>query len=251
MFERIKQYLRNLFGSRDEDSEGITQEDSPSLETLSVKPLILCGPEYDEATKIIGSWLNDLEIPEGVKTYPAIGQDVTRETVIDLLEQTRGTRGVKIFAGHGSDDALLGPPYDGCTREVVDGREFSVVYDAAMLNRGPSALFAFCCKSAKKLGTRFMELPGRSFLGYEGNIGYDLTNEECINVWRKIIHLISKEIVEDGAITEAHEASLQSLYDDAIEYFMSGPGRNNDRNVETLIVLTKHKSFLKRFGGTT
>ncbi len=221
----------------------------PALNELP-KSLILCGPDYgDGATEILGRCLEEITVAEGIKVFYEIGKDVTRERIIQNLNETKGYNRIKIFVGHGATNALLGPVYDGCLKEVIEGKEFSKLYDDQLVNREISSLFAFCCNSSQILGPLFTSHPGRTYLGYSVNIGYDLSNDECTNIWKQIILLISEEIVRDGTITDRHENSLRQLYTDAIAYFMSGKGENNDSRLNMLIGLIRHRQYLQRYGG--
>ena len=229
------------------ETNALLEPQRPDKASLKV---MLWSPEYDEATGIMGKWLDRMPVPVGVRTYCAIGKDVTRGRFEETLAEADGMPHVQIFAGHGSPNALLGPIYDQCNRVVVDECEFAALYDDESPRDGPAALFAFCCKSAQKLGPLFASSEGNSFLGYTENIGYDLDNEECQDVWKKIVYLITADIIKEGQITKRHNDVLLSLYDDAISYFRDGPGKGNDRDLETIIMLMKHKKFLKRIGGT-
>ena len=244
-----------LFRSRGRESQARVKPQPTTLEPHANRTLptsvIIWGPEYDEATQIIGSWLDEIPVPKGMSKHSAIGKDINKDDFNQILDETEGTNRIKIFGGHGSPDALLGPVYENCARTVIDGNEFAVLYDETSIRDGSAALFAFCCKAGGKLGIRFAESGERTFLGYDGNIGYDLDNEECQKVWGTIIQIVSREIIKDGEIAKKHEDLLRKLYDEALEYFRDGQGKENDRALETVILLMQHKKFLRRIGGSS
>jgi hypothetical protein len=231
---------RRLWGTK-------SSEQSPShLKSV----VILCGPEYpEEAAGLLGRALNNVSFPKEVEVFKEFGEGVTRERLEQILKQTEGTNQIKIFVGHGTDEALLGPDYAGCKGQLVESTAYSRLYDRDLVNTETGCLFAFCCNSAAELGPYFSAAPGRTFLGFDNLIGYELSNEECVTVWTKIIQLISEEIVRDGYVSERHEESLRQLYTDAIDYFRNGDGKKNDSKLEMILCLINHKRFLKRFGG--
>ncbi|MEQ1762133.1 MAG: hypothetical protein ABL984_03200 [Pyrinomonadaceae bacterium] len=212
--------------------------------------VILCGPEYpDEAAGMLGRALDQIALPPDIEVFKEVGRGVTRERLAQILQQTQGSNQIKIFVGHGTDDALLGPNYAGCVGEFIESKEYSKLYDRDLVNSENACLFAFCCNSASALGEHFSSAPGRTFLGFDNLIGYELANDECVTVWTKIIQLISEEIVRDGRVSAAHEESLKQLYTDAIDYFRNGDGRRNESKVEMMLCLINHRRYLKRFGG--
>lgn len=211
--------------------------------------VLLLGPAYeDDPANLLAEALRDITLPPGIDVYTEIGILLTRERVEEILEATRGKNRIKIFIGHGTDGALLGESYEGCIGVYVDGRQYSKLYDTDLLSSECACLFAFSCSTAKDLGAKFA-VGENTYMGFNNLIGYELSNEECSLVWRKIIQLTAEEIIRDGHISDFHEDSLSRLYSDAIDHFQNGPGRKNDSNLEMLICLLTHKKHLKRFGG--
>ena len=208
--------------------------------------VLLWGAGRNDGSGIMCEWLNDISSPQDVPRHVAVGKSVTRDDILNTLRDTENTRRVKIFCGHGYEDSLLGATYSGCQVLTLDGDDYSVLYDPSMVSDCPSALFAFCCKAAKKLAADFVSPGGRTFLGYAENIGYDLFNEECQQTWKDIVTKVAEEVIKDGEIKKKHHDLLMRLYDDAIDHYMSGPGKENDRALDMAMYLIRHQKYLRR-----
>jgi hypothetical protein len=224
----------------------VEQEAARPAEPQRPLSLILWGAGREDGSGIMCEWLKDINSPPDVTRHVVVGKSVTRDDILGTLRDTEHARRVKVFCGHGYDDFLLGATYPGCDTFTLDGEDYSVLYDASMVSDCPSAMFAFCCKAAKKLAADFVSPGGRTFLGYVENIGYDLFNEECQRTWKDIITKVAEEVVKDGEIKKKHHDLLVRMYDDAIDHYMSGPGRDNDRALDMAMYLIRHQKYLRR-----
>jgi hypothetical protein len=244
----LKRILRALaFWRHNAEPEPLTEEQNQLAGNFDQpRSLLLWGAGREDGSEVMIEWLREIESPPDISRHSVIGKTVTRNDIAQSLEHTIDSRRVKVFCGHGSEDALLGSPYDGCQMVTLNGESYSVLFDATMISDHPSALFAFCCKSASKLGNDFVSPGGRTFLGYAENIGYDLSNEECQQSWKNIITRVAEEIVKDGEIKRKHLELLNSLYDEAIEQYMYGAGKNNDRALDMAMYLLRHQKYMRR-----
>src|SRR5437764_193139 len=105
------------------------------------RSVMLIAPAYDSVTRATCNWLR-LRVPRGVRRYMSLGLRVSRADMENALELTKGLSNVKIFFGHGTEDALLGPPAGDESDLVVNGKSFSIIYDSEMIGADPDALFA-------------------------------------------------------------------------------------------------------------
>jgi hypothetical protein len=177
------------------------------------------------------------------------GSEVTRETVMNMLEYGAGRGSVAIFCGHGLAYALLGPPCEPDI-EIYRGKKHSRVYDSQSLDFGPESLFAFCCNAGKGLGPMFASLPGRAFLGYTAEIGLDVENEDYVKIWRGIVQGVSTEIIKDGCVLPQHERLLRNLYQAALEWFREERKDPTLGDLGMLMYILRHRKLLCRYGGT-
>lgn len=175
-------------------------------------------------------WLSSLKTPPGIARYFITGPQASRAEVDRVLSATRGLKRIKVFLGHGTRDALLGQPQGNANDVVSDGKSYSVLYDSSMTSENPSALLAYGCNAAQKLGKDFSARPMHSFLGFKGEVILLLADdeqEECMQVWKDIIQKVTSRIIKDGAILPRHAATLHDLYDRHLAYFQKGRGKTN------------------------
>jgi hypothetical protein len=212
---------------------------------------------YDSASQTalpmqhVVEWLSRLKMPPGIARYFITGPQASRAEVERVLSSTRGLKRVKVFLGHGTRDALLGSP-QGDTNDIVsDGKPYSVLYDSGMTSANPSALLAYGCNAAQKLGKDFSALPMHSFLGFEGEVILLLADdeqEECMRVWKDIIQKMATRIIRDGAILPKHAEILRNLYDRHLAYFQKGRGKNNREDALFMnLILNGQRENLRKY----
>jgi len=189
--------------------------------------VIVWIPSYDSGPSPLERLLDGLEIPWEAKRCFEKGPHVSRDTIVRNLRDTEGYERVKIFLGHGTKNALLGPGEGKETDLFSDDAAFSAIYDEGLINPNPSALFAFCCHSGLELGPAFCKSPARSFLGYRTRIYVPLFDKDCRAVWQEIIRGIVSEIVRDGVITARHVHRLKELYANCLSDYLVGPGKKD------------------------
>jgi hypothetical protein len=207
------------------------------------------APLYDLRTQGTANWLN-LKLPRGVTPYVSLGQLFSRQEMQNSLSVTSGLKRVKVFFGHGTNDALLGPPQGTNADILVNGKKFSIVYDSSMITTNPAALFAFCCNAGVELGKDFSQPADRSFLGFTSDIFvvFDEDDKECSDVWKTIIREVSTQIIKDGKITLKHEELLSRLYDQYLSYFQHGKGSHNEENAFYMILsLNEQRTSMCRY----
>ena len=197
-------------------------------------------PSYDSDPSPMERWLDGLWYPWGTKRCAEKGPNLRRDTVVRHLRETEGFERVKIFLGHGTTDALLGPAEGNESDLFSNDTSYSAIYDEELINSNPSALFAFCCFSGIDLGPNFCKEPGRSFLGYRAEIYVPLLDKQCRDEWRTIIRIIASEIIRDGVIDDRHAGRLKALYDHYLNHYIVGPGR---KNTEVSLYMAMHMNW--------
>lgn len=201
------------------------------------RAVIVWVPSYDPNPSPLERLLDGMEFPWGAKRYFEKGPNVNRDRVIRNLRDTEGYERVKIFLGHGTQDALLGPGEGQETDILSNNGTFSAIYDKGLVNTNPSAMFAFCCDSGVELGPDFCNnSPERSFLGYKTRIYVPLFDKDCQAVWRRIIRGITSEIIRDGAVDARHEHRLKELYATCLSDYIVTHGKR-DPDVALLMAM--------------
>jgi hypothetical protein len=176
-----------------------------------------------------------------------MGPVLNRKDIVLALDGLNGARSMAIFFGHGIATALLGPPRAEETSVVSGQGTHSQIYDDDLVERGPNALFAFCCLVGRDLGPRFGKLSDRSFLGYDDYLPIDLMNEECVETWKSIVQRISKQLIQDKDIRDEHEMQLRRSYETALAYYNSGDGKDNQEHIEMQMYILRHLKALRRY----
>lgn len=189
----------------------------PGREVLSEPTVLLWSPLYDddERTQYLNTWLQELRQALEEEQTVVVGPHATREEALNSLSETRGAVIIKVFCGHGNDDALLGPPDEGSTLVSIGSQRHAIWYHESMIEPlagGAVSLFAFCCRTANKLGKRFGSFPNRFFLGYNADLPFELTEKEYEDSYRRIIHTIVREIARERSVSDRHRVRLRELY---------------------------------------
>ena len=180
------------------------------------KDVILIGFDYDKETKIVYEWIAD---PNFLNSLPNV--EITRFHNGNAQEQkllgnqlkANKSNSIEIFCGHGSDDALLGPPLSGASVP-------SKFYSIDMITNFPSSLFAFCCHSGKFFGL-FYSVSGeeKKFMGFTNRIQVlPFLRDEL----KEIFQTVAISIVSDGGINEKHEKQFKDLITQLMENIEKG-----------------------------
>jgi hypothetical protein len=211
--------------------------------------VILCSPSYTPLTNYTGKWLEDVPVPSGLIEHRLTGAPVSLRELIG--DHTGGPRKhITIFCGHGIDDALLGPPLnDSGDLEDYEGARHSILYSTEPFEPNPKVLFAFCCNSATKLGTKFTATADASFLGFEGELSFVTCDEQCRDTLRIIVKRMAKRIIIDRDISHKHKKMLERFYDQAYNYYLNGKGRKNEYWWLMTLSLLQQKSLIRRYKG--
>lgn len=202
---------------------------------------MLWAPVCDPITQETSMWAR--EIATNRDEIQALIGSVSRSQIEQALAESPRDA-VACFLGHGLDGALIGHPFEYSD----NGPAASAVFDASLLRSVPRSLFAYCCDSGMSLGPVFDQTETASFLGFNTKIGVCVSNLECRKTWVKLLQGIVDEIVIDKRISEAHAALLRRLYDEAIGYYRSGRGKDNDSGLLMQMYLTRQKGSLVYFG---
>jgi hypothetical protein len=210
--------------------------------------VVFWAPAYDTFTSETSKWLVEISrTPDNGADSCIAGATICRHDVEETLGRHNELTDVAILCGHGTEDALLGPPVGD--EIVVDDTRHSILYSVDMVGLGPRNLFAFCCMSGTVLGLAFSTVPGRRFLGFVGKIPLNITNEECIDTWKSIVQKTAIQIALEGTLTKSVEKALRQRYDLAYSYYSNGPGRNNDQALMMCAQLLRHRKLLRLYGG--
>jgi hypothetical protein len=179
-------------------------------------PVLVWGPAYDPLTIVMEPWLRELE---SASVDCLFGDQVRRDRVELSVRNNPG--GLAIFCGHGTTDALLGPPVQPYVIGYGDSKH-SRIYDISTVPLGPKWMFAFCCAAGSELGATFSSFEGRVFLGYSEEIGVDFRDAERVEVWKDIVLAAARRMIQDGGITPAHLDVLRDSYDRALTHVKDG-----------------------------
>lgn len=205
--------------------------------------VLLWGPGYDRLTFHTSEWIDRLAAELQLSDHALVGDSVSRENVIRSLAQTKGMRRVKIFFGHGVEDALLGPPQKTAAGAVSRFAGHSSLYDQALiepLDQGESSLYAFCCRAGVILGQEFGSSSRRAFLGYQIDLPLEIGNPGCLAAWQRVTSTITIEIIEAGRIYPEHRSRLEDLYREEIDRFVAGADKSNDKRLIMMMYLRRH-----------
>lgn len=157
------------------------------------------------------------------------GWEVGKSEIEASLHQLEGLSTIAIFLGHGTAEALLGPP--SASDELSTEVHYSVIYDRTLISRGPRQLFAFCCLAGRILGAEVAAISSRSFLGYTDNISIDAVTPNCSRMWLHILQEVVNEIVKTRSIDQSHRQLLTKLYEEAFWYYQEGEGKDDDERI--------------------
>jgi hypothetical protein len=194
--------------------------------------IIGIAPAYDNLTKIMTTWLQELE---GID-YQIAGPQVERMTVESAFREA--SPGLGIFFGHGDFDSLLGPPQQTHLVECA-GMQHSRIYDDGTIEAGPEYFFAYCCRAGLNLGAMFGSRGSqRAFMGYRDEIGVDFRPEtKDRDVFRSIVLGVVRVMIRDGHISQQHKSMMEKVYDEAISGLKAGIVRSYLREQKKLLCL--------------
>jgi hypothetical protein len=209
--------------------------------------VIVWAPAYDGDSERVAHWLDDLSIPWGATQCLSIGTNLNRHTVLADLRKTAQLRRIQVFLGHSNSDSLLGPP-QGDSLDILEGDSpYAPIYDAAMMDDNPGALFAFGCNAGNQLGKDFSKPQEGSFLGFSAEIFIPVLDSNCRKTWRDIIRKLIDEIIKGRSILAEHEELLRILYEKAMHYYSEGEGQNNENAFYYVLQLNWQNESIVRF----
>lgn len=232
-FKRLKRFLLMVFGLHPR-----TRIPSSSC------TLLIWVPTYDLLTQHMSLWIEDLEVPTNVVPVSIIGGTVTKESVQESLLGIKVKPAITLFLGHGCKHALLGAPQGTLTDILINGSEHAPIYEQDMFDKGPDAIFAFCCSAGSGLGPDFADRSGGAFLGYDDEIPLNLMDEVCDASWKRIVHGITAQLMGHGTILPEDEQYLRSLYESEFHYFRDGDGRRNEQSVLMQMYLLRQRNLI-------
>lgn len=208
--------------------------------------VLLWAPAYDELTRHVSSWFQGIRLLDEVPKQANIGNTISQKEIADILQATQAQKTIKIFGGHGTSNALLGPPHPNHPKISLNGRSHSILYTADMTLSDTSCLFAFACEAGQLLGEDFCSSNDRSFLGYKNTLFFEVANQECIDSWRTVFQTMASKIARTGKILPEYEQHLKDLYYREFLYFENGVGKKNNRRFLMLMYLDQHRDSTVR-----
>ncbi len=203
----------------------------------------LCATPYDDISKFLSGLFNDFPtLPKPTRLF-TMKRATSYEQLMESVEGDK-TEVVLVFSGHGSSNALLGPPK---TISNSAGVEPSNFYDLDQFELGPGALVAFCCSSGAVLGEAFKEASDRAFIGFVAPIGFVTAEGVYFTAWQKILHQSTLKIISSSQSRELR-TFVRGLYLDAYHYFKSEEGQKNEWWFWMTLLIRGHLDALRVHG---
>ena len=192
--------------------------------------VLVCAPKYDALTVFTSSLAEGFQSTYGYPKSIILDKPTTLYKLLDDLLIEDKTEIVLVFTGHGTPDALLGPPGSDSDIRTSQGSH-SVFYNSGHRVQGIRVIIAFCCSSAEKLGD-YVASQGTIFLGYKERIGFILKEGDYKDWPQRILQAISEQAFElnEGSSLGKREAkqAIKDLYLEAYNYFKTGKGKANE-----------------------
>jgi hypothetical protein len=180
--------------------------------------ILLVSPVRDKLTEYTAGLLADppdlgaptvLCRPEHPVTYD--------EQLSQLSIDPSSTEVVLIFCGHGRAYSL----------DVPGGSADTPFFDQRDVLAGPRFLLAFCSNAGAELGAAYeRQTRGRTFVGFDSEIGFVMAGGEYASTWRKIMFGITLAMLS-ATDRVTLEKSVIGLYKDALSFFSSEQGRKH------------------------
>lgn len=189
-----------------------------SLADVRELVILLVAPSHDALTEYTSKLLEDFP-PLG---SPTILCKIKRPTSYDELLSLHSinpltTDVALIFSGHGDDSSLQGPGEDGDALDYTMPR--SHFFDQTDVLTGPKHLLAFCSKAALDLGATYeRKTNGRTFIGFDEEIGLVIKDGVYADWWRRILHGLASAML-NASDTVTPEKLVQALYNEALSFF--------------------------------
>ena len=227
----------------------MSNETSTSLRELpggGTSVALLCAAPHDDISNFLSTLLDgfpDLGMHSNVFK---VEEPIAYRKIVESLSLREGTDILLVFAGHGAEYALLGPPDRG-------GGMPSHFYDDDDFESGPPMLIAFCCSAGAGIGEYFRRFSDRAFLGFKSPIGFVTEVGIYTEHWRKILHDSTLRVIESDD-TELLDEYVRKLYQDAYRYFDSNDGQQLEWAFWMKLMLRGHLDALlvsaskQRFG---
>lgn len=191
-----------------------TTNPRPDVLSTARRVILLVAPVYDAVTKYTAGLLEnppELGAPNVLCRLerPLAYDELLSQLSIDPAATEIGL----VFCGHGREDALLGP---GTLSEGAAGSTF---FEQRHVPAGPKFLLAFCSKAAAGLGAAYERLSqGRTFIGFEDEIGLVLAGGDYAASWRRILFGSAVAMLSAPDATTL-EKSVLGLYREELSLF--------------------------------
>jgi hypothetical protein len=199
---------------------------------------LLVAPAQDSLTEYTSKLLENLPALNSPSMFCKITSPITYDKLLAQHSIDPSTIDVAlVFCGHGSDQSLDGP---GTLPTAPDYKDVRLpFFNESHVRLGPKYLLAFCSNAATGLGRLYeSHTTGRTFIGFDDEIGLVVEDGEYANSWGKIIHGIVLAMLSSPDILRL-EKSVISLYDDALKYF----SHERDREYEWGLLM---RAYLRR-----
>lgn len=204
--------------------------------------ILLAVPSQDRLTEYCSALLENfpnLGAPtllcpfKSVVTY----DELLSQKSIDPLEADVAL----IYCGHGYKDSLLGPRVQGEAPDNVNAAFFNQSHVAI----GPKFLLAFCSNAAAVLGKSYERMTtDRTFIGFEGEIGFVLAGGVYAQWWKRILYGMTSAMLNSTNV-EQLEKSVLDLYKEAISFFSTENGKNHKWALMMRVYLRKQMEAIR------
>ncbi|MCA1619215.1 MAG: hypothetical protein LC795_07870 [Acidobacteria bacterium] len=177
--------------------------------------ILLVAPVHDALTEYTAELLAD---PPDLGAPNVLCRPVHPVTYDEQLSRLSidpaATEVCLIFCGHGRAGSLDVPGASG------GGGALSPFFDYRHVPAGPKFLLAFCSNSGAWLGGAYeRNTRGRTFVGFDGEIGFVAAGGAYAYTWRKILFGIAAAMLSAADDNFALEKSVVGLYRDALSMF--------------------------------
>lgn len=185
---------------------------------VSDRVILLCAPVHDRLTRFTSALLENFPSLDGDTILCKFDSPLTYPQLLTTLAvDPEVTDVVVIFCGHGEYQSLQGPGVQPGAPKYSNSQ--SSFYNESFLELGPTLILAACCNASHILGRSFeRKTGGRTFIGYDREIGFVIRGRVYADLSTKILHGAAAAMLRTTDIDDVRR-SVEQSYKDAIQFF--------------------------------